>query len=77
MTKYLTIKRIIMRPGGRIYEPGLLVDIPLSDECERILTEKKIIKQINRERIKTLAEVMENDTDNRRNKRQRPVCDSE
>lgn len=64
MTKYLTIKRIIKQPEGRVYEPGLFVDLSLTEECERILIDKGIIKRITRKRIKSLAEVMDDDSNN-------------
>jgi len=67
MTKYLIIKRIIKKPEDQVYEPGLFVDLNLSEECERILIEKRCISRINRKRIKPLAEVIEDGTDNGRN----------
>lgn len=66
MTKYLIMKRIIYKPTDRVYDPGLLVDLKLSDECEQRLIESNTIKRVNRKRIKPLVEVIENGTDNGR-----------
>ena len=66
MTQYLILRRVIVLPQRQVHEPGVFVALSLSGESERRLIEQGCIKRIERKRIRPLAEVMENDSNHRR-----------
>ncbi len=74
---YLIVRRIIVLPGRQVYDPGIIIDLPLSAESERRLIERGCIKRIERKKVTPLAEVMEDGTDHRRHKRQKSALHPE